>query len=297
MDVPEQAAHLRAYESLTVEATKHHPDLIVWPASSLPGGMQSSRLVSFTMRRIAGESGVPIMVGGAGGEKFRQERDGYLNYSNSEFLIAPTGGILGQYNKMHLLPFNEYLPLQGYFTWPSWITVLQKSFEPGKDYTLFEVGGARFGAPICWENVFAEHFRLFVKAGAHFMVSTTNEGFFGTSTAPYQTLAMNVFRAVENRVPVVRVSTTGISAFISRTGEIQDFVRDAEGRTVFVSGYLVRDIPLATERTWYTLYGDVFAYLLLGLCAISLVSSFWVDRRESLSAWSLKLRGTWREPS
>ena len=83
MDAPEQAAHLRAYESLTVEATKHHPDLIVWPASSLPGGMQSSRLVSFTMRRIAGESGVPIMVGGAGGEKFRPERDGYLNYSSA----------------------------------------------------------------------------------------------------------------------------------------------------------------------------------------------------------------------
>ena len=198
---------------------------------------------------------------------------------------------------MHLLPFNEYLPLQGYFTWPSWITVLQKSFEPGKDYTLFEVGGARFGAPICWENVFAEHFRLFVKAGAHFMVSTTNEGFFGTSTAPYQTLMMNVFRAVENRVPVVRVSTTGISAFISRTGEIQDLVRDAEGHTLFVSGYLVRDIPLATERTWYTLYGDVFAYLLLGLCAMSLVSSFWVDRRGSLSAGRRTLRGKWREPS
>ena len=66
---------------------------------------------------------------------------------------------------------------------------------------------------------------------------------------------------------------------------------------MFVSGYLVRDIPLATERTWYTLYGDVFAYLLLGLCAMSLVSSFWVDRRESLSVWRRKLRGTWMEPS
>src|SRR6185295_14531129 len=134
------------------------------------GGMQSSRLVSFTMGRIAGESGVPILAGGAGGEKFRPERDGYLNYSNSEFLIAPTGTILGQYNKMRILPFNEYLPLQEYLVWPSWITVLQKSFEPGKDYTLFDVGGARFGAPICWENVFAEHFREFVKAGANFMV-------------------------------------------------------------------------------------------------------------------------------
>lgn len=279
MEPSAQLAHLHAYQSLTSEAAKHHPDLIVWPSSSLPGGMQSSRLVSFAIRRIATESGVFILAGGAGGEKFQPARDGLLNYSNSEFLISPAGGLLTQYNKMRLLPFNEYLPLQGYVVWPSWITTLQKSFEPGKDYTLFEVGGARFGAPICWENFFAEHVRLFVKAGAHFMVSATNEGFFGTSTAPYQTLMMNVFRAVENRVPVVRVSTTGISAFISRTGEIQDIVRDTEGHTVFVSGYLVRDIPLAIERTWYTLYGDVFAYLLLGLCAMSLASSFRVDRR------------------
>ena len=92
---------------------------------------------------------------------------------------------------MILLPFNEYLPLQGKITWPKWITTLNESFIPGTDYTLFQVSGATFGAPICWENYFSDHFRRFVKNGANFMVSATNDAFFGQSCGSYQALAMN----------------------------------------------------------------------------------------------------------
>jgi len=261
----EQVAHLRAYQQLNEQAATFAPDLIVWPSTSLPSGMSSSRLVNLMVRRMASASGAYVLVGGAGGEKFQPKRDGYLNYSNSEFLVSPGGELKGQYNKMLLLPFNEYLPLRGYVSWPSWITTLRNSFEPGIDYRLFEVSGARFGAPICWENLFADHFRQFVKTGAHFMVSATNEGFFGHSTGPFQTLAMNVFRAAENRVTVVRASTTGISAFISSSGEILDHVSDMQGNVLFVSGFLIRDIPLATTRTFYTLYGDIFAYLFMAI--------------------------------
>ena len=285
MSSEEQAAHLKAYQQLTREASELQPDLIVWPASALPGRLSSNRLVRFMMRRIAVDSGAHIVAGGAGGDKIRPKKDGYLNYSNSEFLISPTGKVVNQYHKMQLMPFNEYLPLQSYVTWPTWLTSLQESFEPGTERILFEVAGASFGVPICWENVFPDHFRQFVKAGAQFMVTSTNEGFFGKSQAPYQSLAINVFRAVENRRAIIRTSTTGISGFISPAGEILDVIRDADGHELFVSGFLVRDIPLNTVHTIYTSYGDVFAYGLIGLLALwVIVGSVLYQVRKSIGA-------------
>lgn len=278
----DQVEHLRAYQRLTREAAKFRPDLIVWPSTSLPGAIQWNRLVSMTMRRTAAESGAFILAGGAGGDKLRPKKIGYVDYSNSEFLISPAGKLVGQYNKMQLLAFNEYLPLEGYVTWPEWVTSLHESFEPGTEYKVFEVSGARFGAPICWENMFPDHFRRFVKAGAQFMVSTANEGFFGISQAPYQILAMNVFRAVENRVAVVRTTTTGISGFISPAGEILEVVKDAKGQLLFVSGFLVRDVPLATDRTFYTMYGDLFAYLAIGLAVWFVVLVYRSRRTETM---------------
>jgi apolipoprotein N-acyltransferase len=97
---------------------------------------------------------------------------------------------------------------------------LEFSFIRGEEYTLFEVSGAKFGTPICWESMFSDLFRRFVKAGANLMVNVTNDGFTGRTAAPYQALAMTVFRAVENQVAVLRASTTGVSCYISPTGEI-----------------------------------------------------------------------------
>src|SRR5262249_9882755 len=136
---------------------------------------------------------------------------------------------------------------------------------------LFQVRQARFGAPICWENMFADHFRRFVRDGAQFMVSVTNEGFFGRTSAPYQTLAMNVFRAVENRVAVVRGATTGVSAVIDPAGRIAARGTGPAGRDTFVAGFVIRDIPLARTRTLYTLYGDVFAYAAITASVLSLL--------------------------
>src|SRR5262249_12403113 len=186
----ERAHPLQEYGRLTQEAAGRQPDLIVWPSSSLPAPY-AFRLVNGFVTRLARETDTYLLVGGAGGEKFGPREQGYLPYSNSEFLISPAGRVEAQYDKIHLTPFDEYLPFQRTIRWPRWITSLQESFIPGSRYTLFEVRQARFGAPICWENLFADHFRRFVRDGAQFMVSVTNEGFFGPTSAPYQTLAMN----------------------------------------------------------------------------------------------------------
>lgn len=272
MSGKERMEHLAAYDRLTIEAAKEKPALIVWPASSLPGP------ISFWMTRIyvsdiAQRAGSYVLVGGNGGDKFAPPSEGPVPYSNSEFLISPSGGLKGQYDKIRLTPFSEQVPLQGIVTWPRWITTLERGFEPGEGFTLFEVSQARFGTPICWENAFPDLFRQFVLAGANFMVSVTNESAFGHTAGPYQTLAMNAFRAVENRVAVARAATTGVSAFIDSRGRIVSRIRDANGADLFVPGVLTWDMPLSEGKTFYTLRGDAFAQavsiaalLVLGVC-------------------------------
>lgn len=258
MSAMEQAAHLASYRRWTLEAAKHSPALIVWPSSSLPGPI-GSWMIRLYVAEAAQRAGVPLLVGGAGGDKFAPVREGHLLYSNSEFLVSPEGGLEGQYNKVQLTPFTEQVPFQGVVRWPRWLTTLEKSFLPGNGYTLFRVSSARFGAPICWENAFPDLFRRFVLDGANFMVSVTNESAFGATSGPYQALAMNAFRAVENRVAIARAATTGVSAFIDPHGRIVSRVADSSGTDLFVPGVLTWDVPLSEHKTFYTQHGDAFA--------------------------------------
>jgi apolipoprotein N-acyltransferase len=278
MQRAEQREHLKPYRQLSLEAAEKGPDLIIWPASSLPASFRS-REVRRTVRQTAQESGTYLLVGGAGIEKFKPRKEGQVPYSNSEFLIAPSGRLKKQYNKIHLVPFNEYLPLQGKVKWPRWVTPLEFSFIRGEEYTLFEVADAKFGTPICWEGQFPDLFRRFVKAGANLMINVTNDGFTGRTAAPYQALAMTVFRAVENRVVVLRASTTGVSCYISPTGEIVERIRDNDGNDIFVSGILVRDVPLYNAKTFYTMHGDLFAFAAIGVSIAAVIFSIYTRWR------------------
>jgi apolipoprotein N-acyltransferase len=279
MPLPDQVKHLRAYERLTREAAQKKPDLIVWPASSLPA-LISTPLVQTTLPQLTRETGSYLLVGGAGYEKLNPQKDRKQPYTNSEYLISPSGQLVDHYHKIKLLAFNEYIPLEGIIPWPEWITPLKESFLPGEKYTLFQVSGARFGTPICWENLFPNLFRRFVLEGADFMVCVTNEGFLGNTSAPYQSLAMDTFRAIENKVAIVRGATTGISAFINPDGEIVDRVRDGKGKDFSISGFLVRDVPLCKKKTLYTVYGDIFAYISIGIAVISILASLLKQKRK-----------------
>jgi apolipoprotein N-acyltransferase len=272
MSIRDQVRHMELYAGMSMDAARQRPHLIVWPASSLPAPFQS-RISRSGTGVIARRAGTYLLVGGTGHLKDSPPVPGEEPYSNGEFLVSPQGFLEGQYNKVHLLPFNETIPLNGIVPWPAWITKLKGSFIAGKELTLFNVGGVRFGAPICWENLFPDHFRKFVARGADLMISVSNETFFGESPAPYQTLVMNVFRAVENRVAIARSNPTGISGFIRPNGRIQETVRDSHGRVLFVPGVLVRDLPLRNETTFFTRNGDLFAFGCIGLSALALLAA------------------------
>jgi apolipoprotein N-acyltransferase len=166
--------------------------------------------------------------------------------------------MLRRYDKIRLLPFDEYLPLRKYVKWPSWIASDMIDSLPGKEKTIFDMGRAKFAVLICWENMFPELFREMASKGVQFMVSMTNEGFTRNPVGHHQMLAVNVFRAIENHVAIARTASTGVSCIIEPGGRIVDRVKDGAGRDVDVEGYLVGNIPLISDRSFYNRYGDWF---------------------------------------
>jgi apolipoprotein N-acyltransferase len=278
------------YGDLTKMATMQSTDLVIWPESAVPGDLVHELGLQRTVGHIATETNTPLLVGTSQTAKFANKklRD---KYYNSMVLINPDGQIAAEYRKMVLVPFGEYEPLKGVVQWPRVVVASSDSTIPGDRYTIFTIGGTSFGALICWENIFPDHFREFVKRGARFMVVATNEAWFGDTAAPHQLLAISAFRAAENRVAIARSANTGISAFIDPFGRITGRVSGANGKDLFVEGVLVGEITVSRERTFYTRYGDLFAFLMIAVCFLAL---FHIGRRKAdhlLTAGGRYMRG------
>src|SRR5205823_1155342 len=189
-------------------------------------------------------------------------------FYNSVFLFSPTGAIEGQYRKIHLVPFGEYEPLQGIIHWPKSIVAAMGGLLAGEEITTFTVANTTLATAICWEILFPDLVRDFVKAGARLIVNTTNEAWLGDTVAPRQMLGIAAFRAVEHRVAVVRAANTGISGFIDPFGRITDRLRAPDGREAFVEGVLTAHTIVSASTTFYTRYGDAFAFTQIALCIL-----------------------------
>jgi apolipoprotein N-acyltransferase len=260
------------YIRLTREAPTDEAELVLWPEAATPGFVLKHLTLRKQMISLVREVRRYFLIGSSEYPKFIKDREFKRGEAgNTALFFSPGGKVLGQYLKIHLVPFGEYVPLEGVVSWPSFIVLEDKrNFEvPGTQYTLFRMDGARFGVVICWEIVFPRLFSEFVKRGANFMVNLTNEGWFGETAAPYQMLSMSVFRSVENRIATVRAANTGISCFIDPLGRVTARVEN-NGKEIFVEGYLTRAIPLSQEQTFYTQHGDTFVYFAF-LAAVGLV--------------------------
>src|SRR6267143_2158505 len=181
-------ATLAKYAGLTREAARHHPSLIVWPETAVPGDVVHDARLRREVSRMAIEARTHLLVGSSEYAKFTKQEFRGKHY-NSMVLFAPDGEIAGEYRKIALVPFGEYEPLQGQIEWPRALISTIGAFVPGEDYTLFSVGPVAFGATICWENIFSDLFREFAKRGVSLMINATNEAWFGETAAPRQFLA------------------------------------------------------------------------------------------------------------
>jgi apolipoprotein N-acyltransferase len=241
------------------EARRDVPRVVVWPES--PMNFQYAKdtqfremVAAFTTRNHASvifNSLEPAPAGGA---------------YNSAMMINEEGRLVAQYDKIRLLPFGEYVPLPRWLPGVNLVPVMVGDFTPGAQYPLMPLGGARAGVFICFESAFPAIARRFADEGADVLINVSNDGYLGPTPVMRQHLVNAVFRAVENDRAVVRVTNTGITAYIDERGEVLDATRG------FEAAVRVWTIDrAATGKTFYTRYGDLF----VGACAaLTLLISF-----------------------
>jgi apolipoprotein N-acyltransferase len=266
---------METYANLTREASKEEPALIIWPENTTPRAISIDRELYKQVSRIAQDAGTYLLVGSAQHLPQLNLKTGEIRYHNSAHLISPVRADQNQrYDKVRLMPFGEYIPYKEIFIW-SYLKVPKiTSYEPGKAFTVLECPSFRFGVAICWESLFPDIARTFVKRGAQFLINITNEAGFGDTAAPSQFLSMNVFRAVENGVYLARAANTGVSCIIDSNGRIVDRVKDAQGDTTFVRGVMTNTVVPMESRTVYNRYGDWLVWLSLIVSGLFLLVAF-----------------------
>ena len=266
---------LNKYIELTKEAAKDKPDLIIWPETSVPGFLETDQFLRGKITALAKEVNTYLLVG-TQTERAPQK----VRYFNSAALISNKGEIVRRYDKIHLVPFGEYVPLgNSYFSFIKKRYDMGEDYTAGKDYTIFEIPTqkgkqVKFGVLICFEDVFPEIARNFVRSGADFLVVITNDAWYMKTAAPFQHAQPSVFRAVENRVNVVRCANTGYSCFINQAGKITQEVKDFKGEKIFVTGFATANITPGKAETLYFKYGDAFAWLCSGVFLFDLTLYF-----------------------
>ena len=241
---------------MSAQAAASNVDLIIWPEtgyrSPILGG--SKRL------------DIPVSIPARtylyiGANVFDKVAGGYSAH-NSVLAVAADGSIVGRYDKHHLFPFGEYLPLSDVFP------ILKEYSGPISNFTAGTgppvqtfPNGITVGPLICYEDIFPALSRQAVNDGARVLVNQTNDAWFGDTAAPHQHLQLARFRTIENRLPMIRATNSGVTAIVDPTGKVtrqlDTFTKDA----------IIADIALPRIKTFYTAYGDVFAIL----CLLSVV--------------------------
>jgi len=226
-------------------------DLVIWPEAATPFLFDVETIYKNEVLTFVREHGVPLLFGSPALES---QAAGQFRLLNSAYLVSGDGLVLDRYDKAHLVPFGEYIPLKGLLSFLDKLVVGIGDFVPGPGPHVLSAPGGRLGVVICFEVIFPDLVRHFVEQGADYMVTITNDAWFGRSGAPEQHFAMVVFRAVENRIAFARAANTGISGFIDAEGHI---LRTTD---IFVEDALIGEIRTGGPRTFYTVYGDLFAY-------------------------------------
>jgi apolipoprotein N-acyltransferase len=264
-----QEQTVATYLALTAEATASRtPDLMIWPETALPFFPAESPLFQQITDKFSSPGGPSLLTGAPHYQV--DVGSGQTNYFNSAFLISPTalaqGVALQRYDKEHLVPFGEYIPLQRLL--PKAMPLVQSmgNFSPGQDSAPLVTKQAKLGILICFESIFPEEARMRVSRGANILVNLTNDAWYGRSSAPFQQVPMAVLRAIENRRSLARAANTGISCLIDPLGTV------LTASPIFEKMQLSGRLPLLEETSFYTRLGFLFPQVCLLLLCLLLLS-------------------------
>jgi apolipoprotein N-acyltransferase len=232
-----------------------HPDLVVWPESPAPFSDADPRFLQ-AMVGVAQQTQAPVVVGNVGEEYSADEQE--LHYYNSALVVDANGARVGRYDKIHLVPFGEYVPFQNLLFFARKLTGKVSKFTPGEEHKVFTLNGHRYGIFICYESVFADEVRAFTKNGAEVLVNISDDGWYGDTSAPWQHMNMERMRAIENRRWILRDTNNGVTAVIDPEGRVRQSIPRHQVDA------LPAQFGFRDDLTFYTAHGDVFGWA----CAI-----------------------------
>ncbi len=265
---------LKTIKEMILKLKKERPDIIVWPETGYPGVLNyeqwRAKEISTWLK------GTWHIIGS---DKIEISKNNERNYFNTAFIIDDKGNIAGEYSKYHLVPFGEYAPLQNVF--PFIKKVIRRygytGFTPGNKIEPVIYKDLRIGTLICYDSLFPEISREFVRKGASILVHLSYETWYGKTPATAQIFQNTVLRAIENEVPLVRCVASGISGFVDHNGKIYSktrlFTRQTLTEKVIYNG--------ETNITFYTKYGDWFVFFILIILIVIIILS---SRRKDVNA-------------
>jgi len=236
------------------------PGVIIWPESPAPFYDKDPRLRA-ALGSMALSMHAPVIAGTTSLDQNGLHADMY----NSALFVGLDGTVEARYDKIHLVPWGEYIPYKRFFSFAKNLTQAAGDMTHGWRRIVFSSDGHTFGVFICYEEIFGDEIRLFVKQGAQVLVNISNDGWYGDTCAPWQTLNMSRMRAVENRRWLLRDTNTGVTTIIDPYGRLTASI-PRHALTALAAKYGYR-----SDLTFYTLHGDVFATL-CGIISIGIIA-------------------------
>jgi apolipoprotein N-acyltransferase len=249
--------------SLAPMQNGQHPNLIVWPESPAPF-YTTDPTFRDTITNLARVSQTWVLTGSLGVDNATHMQASGREVHNSGALVSPDGSWVARYDKVHLVPFGEYVPFRQVFSFASGLTEQVGDFARGEFREPLQAGDEKLGVFICYESVFPNDIRQFAKNGAQVFVNISNDGWYGDSGAYAQHLKQARMRAVENARWLLRDTNTGVTSAIDPYGRIVTQI-PRKLRSSLLASY-----ALSSEITFYTAYGDWFGYLCAIICVVAL---------------------------
>jgi len=256
--------NFRVYAEMSGQVAKEKVDLIIWPETASPCYLIHEPLYFNWVQSLAESLNTHLVVGSNDYKILGYQK--YVYY-NSALFFRPGHSSPDPYYKLQLVPFSERVPFSDRIHIMNKIELGSADFSPGQEFMIFDHPKGEFASLICFEIVFPNLVREFVKRGAQFLVNITNDAWFGKTHGPFQHARIAVFRAIENRISIARCANTGISMFVDPYGRVSNVT------PIFVRRNVVGGVSLKKEKTFYTVNGDWFAlgcsFFSLGILGLS----------------------------
>ena len=285
-DPAENTNRFNALVRLSELALKTKPQILIWPEAAVPTMIRWDTNTSNAIINLVTNHNVWAIIGSDDAvprNRLNPEAD-KIDYYNSAFAISPRGELAGGYRKKLLVIFGEFVPFTDWLPFMKYLSPIgDSSFSRGQGPVQFELGDLDVTAAplICFEDTFPNFARHFVTEDTDFLLNLTNNGWFGESAAQWQHAATAMFRAIENRIPLVRCTNNGLTCWIDEVGRFHE-VYVGESRDIYGACFKTAEIPLLAGKramTFYTQHGDIFGWSCFAFTAVALARRLAMTQR------------------